>query len=418
MLRSPAVILLAAVWCASAAAQPEAIVVRVAASGFTQPVAAVADPAGDGSLLIVEQRGRILRMDPSGTVSATPWLDLSEATGIGVTCIRGERGLLGLTFHPDFATNGFAFLNYTSPTSGCSADGDGIPDFDTVIARITVVAGMPEPGTLVEILRIPQPYGNHNAGDLEFGPDGLLYIGTGDGGSAGDPLDTAQDVGDLLGKMLRIDVDATGADQAGACGGVANYGIPAGNPDLGPNSCPEIWALGLRNPYRYSFDSSTGDLWIGDVGQNAEEEISRVGQDDVGANLGWDCREGNRVYDEDPGDPGTASVECALLGDQDLLPPVLTYGHQAGRCSVTGGFVYRGPETMLDGQYIGGDFCTGEFFLATDSGDGWDGLFQPELRGGNLSGFGEGADGSLFAVDYGGRILELLAERMIEDSFE
>ncbi|HCY81211.1 MAG TPA: hypothetical protein DHV22_06195, partial [Xanthomarina gelatinilytica] len=246
------------------------------ASGFNDPLSI--RNAGDDRLFIVEQGGHIKIINSDGSVNNTSFLDIDSKVLSG-----GERGLLGLAFHPQYASNGYFYVNYT--------DNNG----DTVVSRYTVNppdANTVSASTEVILLTVTQPNSNHNGGDLAFGNDGYLYIGLGDGGSSGDPGDRAQDLTTLLGKMLRIDVNSSS--------GGLNYDIPAGNPfpnTQEPNALPEIWAYGLRNPWRFSFDRQTHDLWIGDVGQGQIEEIDMVPLNQAAVNYGWRCYEGNQVYD-------------------------------------------------------------------------------------------------------------------------
>ncbi|MBX7159507.1 MAG: PQQ-dependent sugar dehydrogenase [Acidimicrobiia bacterium] len=348
---------------APTATQPPATGVFVRLwSGLGSPLAVVAAP-GDPRVFVLDKAGRVL-VSPDGDAQPMPWLDLSGDLATG-----SEQGLLGMALHPQFATNGRAFVNYTDAagdTRVVEIDVDPSPS-----ARAAVTARR-------ELLFIDQPFANHNGGNLVFGPDGDLWIGTGDGGGAGDPNSNAQDRDSLLGKMLRLDVDAGGA--------------------------PQVWAVGLRNPWRYSFDSSTGDLWIGDVGQNTSEEIDVVrGAATVGAGIdfGWPAREGDRV---DPDRADTASP--------DAIAPVLTYPtHAGGTCAVTGGFVYRGPvATEYAGEYFFGDACSGEVWTtnAMEPGTATDvttrlGL-PPDLQ---VVSFGVDSQGRLYLVDLGGSVYRL-----------
>ncbi|HLE83002.1 MAG TPA: PQQ-dependent sugar dehydrogenase, partial [Thermoanaerobaculia bacterium] len=300
------------------------IALEPVASGFDRPVGIV--PAGDGSgrLFVVEQSGavRVLR---AGALLPAPFLDLSGQ----VSCC-GERGLLGLAFHPRFPADGRLFVDYTDAAG------------DTRIVEYRVSAADPDradPGSARPLLAVAQPFPNHNGGALAFGPDGFLYVGLGDGGSGGDPLNHAQNPASLLGKVLRLDVDRAEAGLA--------YGIPPGNalfPGT-PGARPEIWALGLRNPWRFAFDRETGDLFIGDVGQNRVEEIDLLPPGSAGANLGWRLKEGTGCFQPAAG--------CELPG---LVDPILEYSHAEG-CSVTGGYRYRGAAVAaLAGVYLYGDF--------------------------------------------------------------
>jgi glucose/arabinose dehydrogenase len=313
---------------------------RMFATGLVSPVAIA--HAGDERLFVVEQPGVIRIVEPDGSVRPMPFLDIRSRVDDG----GSEMGLLGLAFHPDYASNGFFYVNYTR---------DPGPGLDrTRIARFTVSANPDVANPLSEqvVMEFEQPFANHNGGDLHFGPDGLLYIGVGDGGDSGDPLDNAQHPGRLLGKILRIDVDGVpGPGDGPDCdiSGFANYRIPAGNAYTdGPGGagCDEIFATGLRNPWRFSFDRLTGALWIGDVGQFSVEEIDYVAPGAGGGlNLGWRCYEGSAPFD---------LTGCSL----DYLFPVHEYTHAGGNCSVTGGVVYRGEAfPVIAGQYFFSDFC-------------------------------------------------------------
>jgi glucose/arabinose dehydrogenase len=336
------------------------ITVTEIATGFEAPVLLVADPDG-GSDLVVEQPGRIRRVD-DGTVV----VDLTADVAYG-----GEQGLLGLAFHPRFAENRLAFVDYTG------AGGT------TVIERFAVGPdGTFDVASRTPVLEIPQPAPNHNGGMIAFGPDGNLWIGMGDGGGAGDRYDQAQRPDTLLGAMLRIAVD-----------GVDAYAIPSGNPFAdGAAGAPEVWAIGLRNPWRFAFDGE--ELWIGDVGQGAVEEIDRVPVGDGGLNFGWPIMEGTSCYRDETCDP------------TPFVTPVSVYGHDQG-CSITGGVVYRGsaiPE--LDGHYLFSDYCAG--FLRTYSDA--TGVIDWTAMVGSIpavTAFGVGGDGEVRIVSSTGSILRL-----------
>ena len=285
------------------------------ASGLNKPVGLIHAGDGSGRLFIIEQPGAI-RILQNGELFLTPFLDIRER----VNDKSSEQGLLGLAFHPDYHNNGYFFVNYTNSRG------------DTVIARFRVSGdpNLADPATESQLMTIAQPYGNHNGGHLAFGPDGLLYIGTGDGGSGGDPEGNAQNLDMMLGKMLRLNVDDL------------PYTIPPDNP-----YGDEIWAYGLRNPWRYSFDKLTGDLYIGDVGQGTWEEVDFIAAGAPGgANLGWDFFEGSHPF------------EGTVPEDLTLIEPIAEYDHSLG-CSVTGGMVYRGDLRTWQGVYLYGDYCTG-----------------------------------------------------------
>ena len=359
---------------AGTAAFAQTIELQQVASGLQSPVAIA--HAGDTRLFIVEQPGRIMIWNGSSVLPA-PFLDLRAQISAG-----GERGLLGLAFHPRYAENGFFFVNYTD-LSG-----------DTVVARYTRSAADPnraDPATARVLLHIDQPFGNHNGGQLAFGPDGYLYIGMGDGGAANDPDNRAQNRTQLLGKMLRLDVNSGNP-----------YGIPADNPFIGQSSTRnEIWALGLRNPWRFSFDRVTGDLWIADVGQGSREEVNfQPASSDGGENYGWRLMEGSACFIP-------ASNNCNAAGT--LVEPVIEYGHGGGACSVTGGYVYRGTRTpRLAGAYVYGDYCNGVISAATRLPGGT--FTSRVLTGTNffISTFGEDVNGELYVADHGnGRIFRI-----------
>jgi len=333
------------------------------ASGFDRPVDIVT--AGDDRLFIVEQGGKIKIIDGMGTTLSTPFLQLSVNFG------NSEQGLLGLTFHPNYADNGYFYVNYTS------GNGDGF----SKISRFTVDAADPnlaDPNSEMEILTVTQPDWNHNAGDLAFGPDGYLYIGFGDGGSAGDPWGNGQNTETFLGKMLRIDVDNG-----------TPYAVPASNPFVGNSDVlDEIWAIGMRNPWRISFDRITGDLWMGDVGQNTLEEIDfEPAGSPGGLNYGWRCYEGEDTYD---------TSGCGPIGD--FAFPVASYKVNNFCNSVTGGYVYRNCEYPdLTGRYLYGDYCHGIIWsVHPDGAGGWmtEELFDNGQY--DISTFGEDMAGNLY----------------------
>ena len=329
--------------------------------------------AGDDRLFVVEQPGRI-RIIRDDRLLDRPYLDIVEK----VSTSGNERGLLSVAFHPDYAANGQFFVNYTRQ-----------PDGATVIERYTVSPNDPDRADDQSgkvILVIAQPEANHNGGQLQFGPDGYLYIGMGDGGGAGDrhgSIGNGQDLKALLGKILRIDV--TNQD---------TYVIPATNP-FGT----EVWAYGLRNPWRFSFDRSTGDLYMADVGQNAYEEVNfQPASSSGGENYGWRIMEGAHCFDPRQG--------CDQSG---LVLPVAEYSHDVGGCSVTGGYVYRGSQyPALQGIYFFGDYCSGIIWSLQRSGDQWQ---MTKLLGSevNISSFGEDVNGELYVVDHGGAIYQLVA---------
>jgi glucose/arabinose dehydrogenase len=351
---------------------------RLLASGLSKPVFATSARDGTGRIFIVEQTGKI-KVLKDGVVRSTPFLNLTSQVSRG-----GEQGLLGLAFHPNFATNRKLYVNFTNLAG------------DTIIREYRASSTNPNvvaTSTARRILKIDQPYANHNGGMLAFGPDGYLYIGMGDGGGAGDPGNRAQNKGSLLGKLLRINVNGTTATRA--------YRIPSSNPYVGVPGANEIWQLGLRNPWRFSFDRATGNLWIGDVGQGQYEEVDRAVRTSSGAgrgvNWGWRVLEGTHCY--------SPSTGCNTAGK---TLPLLDYDHGNGRCAVTGGYVYRGSAIpVLRGGYVFADYCSGEIWVVPA------GAAAPaskvRLLDTNLlvSSFGENARAELLVTDLNGRLYRI-----------
>ena len=333
---SSALALLALSALAGPAAAQTPLTTELVATGFAKPLWAGA-PRGDARVFVVEQNSRRIEVVVNGVVQATPFLNLTKANTGG-----NERGVLGMTFHPDFANNGYFYVQYTANQSPGK----------TVIERFT--ASPPNSNTALLstgklIFEVAQPFSNHNAGALAFGPDGYLYIPLGDGGSGGDPGCRAQKPGVALGKLLRVDVDT---------GPGVPYVVPADNPFVNdPAYLPEIWALGLRNPWRISFDSETGDLWIGDVGQSSREEINFAPAGAAGLNYGWKIMEGTNCFSTAA--CGTIVGGVPPCNSPLLTDPILDYPLGANGCVVVGGFVYRGcaiPD--LQGTYIYADYCS------------------------------------------------------------
>ena len=345
--------------------------VRVA-DGLVQPVGIVAAGDRSGRLFVVEQRGTVIALSSDGR--ATRWLDLQ-----GRTRAQGERGLLGLAFHPDFADDGRVFVHYT--------DRNGRTTLSEL--RADPAGERVDPATEVVLFTLDQPYGNHNGGQIAFGPDGYLYLALGDGGSGGDPLNAGQDLSTPLGAILRLDVDA---------GGPGELRVPADNPLVGVDGArPEIWAYGLRNPWRFHFDARTGDLWIADVGQNAVEEVNlQPAGSPGGENYGWRVVEGDRCFDPPSG--------CDL---DAYVAPVITYTHASGwGRSITGGVVpYGDAAPSLRGRYLFGDFVSGRVFV-TD-GDAATGFVASELlrAGFGIATFGLDEALDAYLADYGGGVL-------------
>jgi len=345
------------------------------AQGFASPLLVTNAGDGTGRLFVVEQGGRI-RILRRGRVLDPPFLDVSSLVIAG-----GEQGLLGLAFHPESEANGRFFVDYT--------DVDG----DTVVAEYHVSSDpdRADPDSARVLLRVDQPFSNHNGGNIVFGPDGYMYIGMGDGGSAADPFGNGQRLDTLLGKLLRIDVD-----------GERPYGIPPDNPFRGREGArPEIWATGLRNPWRFSFDSQGGALWIGDVGQNALEEVDRARADRGGLNYGWNVMEGDRCFQ-----PPT---DCDRGG---LVQPVAVYPTNTG-CAVIGGHVYRGTEfPALQGGYLYADICNGLIWGLDAAGRSPQEPARLLDTDHAISSFGQDEDGELYVTDLvSGEVLQVTAER-------
>ena len=341
--------------------------------GFARPLLLTHAGDGSGRLFVVEQAGMIQVME-NGAPQAEPFLDITSQVGSQ----GNEQGLLGLAFHPDFEQNGFFYIDYTD-LSG-----------DTVVSRFQVSANanQADGGSEQVLLQVDQPFANHNGGNLAFGPDGYLYVGLGDGGSQGDPNGNAQSPDTLLGKILRIDVNAG-----------APYAIPVDNPFTSGGGLGEIWALGLRNPWRFSFDSLTGNMFIGDVGQNQWEEINYLPLGTAGANFGWNYFEGTHAYKGSPPDGA------------GLMPPVAEYEHGTSRCSVTGGYVYRGAALPAwQGVYVYADYCSGEVWGLVQNADGnWENqiLFDTSFQ---VTSFGTDEAGEIYLIHRGGGIYQLQAQ--------
>jgi glucose/arabinose dehydrogenase len=346
---------------------------------LSAPTTLAQAPADATRWFALEQRGVVtVFANNNTTATGSTFLDISARVQFS-----GEAGLLGIAFHPDFANNGEVFLSYTADAPLTSR----ISRFRSFDGNLTL-----DPNSEEILLTVIQPRGNHNGGDIHFGPDGFLYAGFGDGGGAGDPDGNGQDMMSLLGSMVRIDVDVA-----------AGYGIPVTNPfagnancvqGFGAASCPEIFAWGLRNPWRFSFDRTRGDLWLGDVGQSDWEEVDRVS---VGGNYGWSTREGAHCY--------PAGSACSAVG---LTDPITEYGRSVGQ-SITGGYVYRGLEYAdLRGYYVFGDFVSGRIWaVAADSPIGSAPIELADTAH-SIAAFAEGVNGELYIVDYGGTLHQLV----------
>jgi glucose/arabinose dehydrogenase len=348
---------------------------RAVVAGLSNPLFLTA-PAGDARLFVVEQPGRI-RIVEDGALRPAPFLDIAARVGSG-----GERGLLGLAFHPRYAENGLLYVNYTDRAG------------DTRIERYRVSADrdVADPGSATLILGVAQPFANHNGGMLAFGPDGMLYVALGDGGSGGDPLGNARNLNALLGKLLRLDVD-----------GGTPYGVPPGNPYAGQaGRRGEIWASGLRNPWRFAFDAGAGRLYVADVGQGRAEEVNVVPLAAAGVDYGWNVLEGTGCY---------AAASCDRTG---LQLPVLEYEHAGGACSVTGGFVYRGTDAALAelrGSYFYADYCAGWVRSVRVAADGTPTEQRSWPLGdlGSVLSFGEDAARRLYVLSGNGTVYVLEA---------
>ena len=337
------------------------------------PLAIAAPDDSTGRLFVASQAGQIWSVSADGTVLPDPMIDLSPFIVSG-----GEQGLLGLDLHPDFPDDPRAFVNFTGENG------------DTSISSISLDPANPDRfdvGSLRQLLFIDQPYANHNGGGVVFGPDGYLYLALGDGGAGGDPHDNGQRLDTLLGKILRIDIDADGRE----------YGIPPGNPFADGDGSDEIWQYGLRNPWRFSFDRETGDLWIGDVGQGAREEIDVARGDEGGLNFGWNRMEGSDCF---------RGEACSQDG---LTLPVTEYGRDLGY-TVIGGYVYRGEAfPVLAGAYLFADYGSGLIFAIDSSTSSLVAPAEVGRTDGNISAFGEDASGELYVTTLEGTIYRVTA---------
>ena len=356
---------------------PAGVGLQEVASGLGFPLFLTSPPGDNARLFVVEKTGRI-RIVRNGSLLSKPFLDVSSKVSNG-----SEQGLLGLAFHPGYASNGRFVINYT----------DGSGDTRISVFQVSANPDVADPASEQVILTVDQPYSNHNGGMVAFGPDGKLYLGMGDGGSGGDPQGNGQNRNALLGKILRVEVSATG-----------QLSVPSDNPFVGQSGIrPEIWSYGVRNPWRFSFDRQTRDFYMADVGQNAREEIdlsTSATQFGRGLNYGWNRMEGTACYSPSSG--------CNQSG---LTLPVLDYGHSDG-CSVTGGYVYRGQDVpALSGLYFYADYCEGWVRSFR-----WNGNAAADQRewaalkpGGQISSFGEDARGELYVMTAGGKVFRFVA---------
>lgn len=351
-------------------------------TGFVSPVEIT--NAGDTRLFVVQKGGLIRILNADGTVNATPFLNLSS-----LVTTNSERGLLGLAFHPNYATNGYFFVNYTNLAG------------NTVIARYTVSATNPNIANTSEtvLMTITQPFSNHNGGTLKFGSDGYLYIGMGDGGSGGDPGNRAQNINENLGKMLRIDVNVSTAPF---------YASPSSNPYVGVAGNDEIWAVGLRNPWKFSFNRLNGDLWIADVGQDAIEEINKVVSPlpNSGINFGWRCYEGNSTYN---------ASGCAPSSTMRF--PFVQYARFGGACSVTGGYYYSGTAyPNFQNKYFFTDYCDNKIRMVDNAGVI---TTTASFSGNNFVTFGEDVNGELYIAGItSGTVYKIIDSSLSESNFK
>ena len=334
----------------------------------SNPTEITASPTNDNRLFAVDQSGIIKIINPNGTIEATNFLNIADRVNFS-----GEMGLLGLAFHPDFATNRYFYVYYNRAGRTIT------------VSRFTANSANPntaDPATEKVMLSIPKPFNNHNGGSIHFGADGYLWISTGDGGSAGDPNGNGQNRNSLLGKLLRIDVNSDNA-----------YNIPPTNPFVGVDGADEIWSYGLRNGWKYSFDRTTNNIWIADVGQNLIEEINRVPATTPAVNYGWRCYEGNNAYN---------TAGCANASTMTF--PVVQYDHSGGKCSITGGYVYRGnlyPD--LVGKYIFADYCSSQIGILNNTTITWSSAFTDN----NFTTFGEDNSRQLYIAAANGKIFKV-----------
>lgn len=359
--------------CGSATIAMPQVQLQLLVAGLAQPVYVTHAGDGSGRLFIVEQGG-VIRIFKNGSLLTTPFLNITSRVISG-----GEQGLLSVAFHPSYETNGRFFVNYTAPGGGAAGK--------SVIAEYRVSAGNPDVADLSErvLLEVPDPFSNHNGGLNKFGPDGYLYIGLGDGGSGGDPQNNGQSLNTLLGKLLRINVD-----------GAQPYAIPSDNPFVGVTGARgEIWAYGLRNPWRFSFDHCNNRLFLADVGQNAWEEVDLIQR---GGNYGWRIMEGAFCFNPPLG--------CNTTG---LQMPIAAYDHGQG-CSVTGGYVYRGTASpILIGRYLFADYCSGRLFELRETNPNLWTTRELAQTGLTISSFGEDQNRELYIVHHGGSIHRVTA---------
>lgn len=334
----------------------------------SNPVEITASPSADNRLFVVQQSGTVRILNSNGTFEPTNFLNITDRVNFS-----GEMGLLGLAFHPDFASNRYFYVYYNRAGRTIT------------VSRFTANSANPntaDPASEKIMLSIPKPFDNHNGGSIHFGADGYLYISTGDGGSGGDPNNNGQNRNSLLGKLLRIDVNSQNA-----------YNIPPTNPFVGIDGADEIWSYGLRNGWKYSFDRTTNNIWIADVGQNLIEEINSISATTPAVNYGWRCYEGNNVYN---------NAGCANASTMTF--PVVDYDHSGGKCSITGGYVYRGNlHPDLAGKYIFADFCSQQIGILNNTSITWSTAFS----GNSFTTFGEDNSKQLYVAATNGKIFKV-----------
>jgi len=337
-------------------------------ANIASPTEIVASPTNDNRIFVVQQSGIIKIVNPNGVIETSDFLNITDRVNF-----NGEMGLLGLAFHPQFATNRYFYVYYNRAGRTIT------------VSRFTANSANPntaDPATEKVMMSIPKSQTNHNGGSIHFGADGYLYISTGDGGGGGDPDNNGQNKNSLLGKLLRIDVNSDNA-----------YNIPPTNPFVGIDGNDEIWSYGLRNGWKFSFDKTTNNIWIADVGQNLIEEINRVPATTPAVNYGWRCYEGNNAYNTD----GCANASTMTF-------PVVDYDHSGGKCSITGGYVYRGNlYTDLIGKYIFADYCSQQIGILNGTTITWTSAFT----GNGFTTFGEDNQNQLYVAAQNGKIFKV-----------
>ncbi|QIY83669.1 T9SS type A sorting domain-containing protein [Chryseobacterium sp. NEB161] len=352
----------------------QTIVLENFASGLSSPVEIIASPTSDNRLFVVQQSGTIKIVNENGSLGTGNFLDITDRI-----TYNGERGLLGLAFHPQFSVNRYFYVYYNTI------------DGSVRLSRFTANAGETSTADASSekiMLTIPKSFANHNGGSIHFAPDGKLWISTGDGGGTGDPDNNAQNKNSLLGKILRIDVNSESA-----------YAIPTDNPFVGKDGADEVWAFGLRNAWKFSFDRTAGTAMIADVGQGAIEEINKVSANSAGVNYGWKCYEGNNTYN---------TTDCA--DSSTMTFPIAQYGHEGGKCSITGGYVYRGNQYQdLMAKYLFADYCSGQIGVLDNANTI---VWTTAFSGNNFTTFGEDNNKQLYIAASNGNIYKIKTENL------